>query len=74
MMTISYLIAVIFCNIEYDEAINISLIKPSIEKPVVTKPSSNHAKTMHNKNSSLENIENYIDEKYDQAAMSRLKH
>ena len=28
---------------------------------------------MLNKNSSLENIENYIDEKHDEAAMSHLK-
>ena len=73
-MTILYLTVVIFCNVEYDEPINISLIKRSNEKPVVPKLSSNHAETMHNKNSSLENIENYIDEKYDQAAMSHLKH
>ena len=73
-MTISYLTVVIFCNVEYDEAINTSLIKRSNEKPVVPKPSSNHAETMHNKNLSFENFENYIDEKYDQAAMSHLKH
>ena len=61
-------------NVEYDEQINISLIKPSIEIPVVNKPSSNHSETMlNNKNSSLENIENYIYEKYDEAAMSHLK-
>ena len=60
-------------NVEYDEQINISLIKPSIETPVVTKPSSNHPETMLIKNSSLENIENYIDQKYDEAAVSHLK-
>ena len=59
-------------NVEYDEQINISLIKPSIETPVVTKPSSNHPETMLIKNSSLENIENYIDQKYDEAAVSHL--
>ena len=60
-------------NIEYDEQINISLIKPSIETPVVTIPSSNHLETTLNKNSSLENSENHIDEKYDEAAMPHLK-
>ena len=60
-------------NVEYDEQINISLIKPSIETPVVTKPSSNHPEIVLNKNSSFENIENYIDEKYNEAAMSHLK-
>ena len=60
-------------NVEYDEQINISLIKPSIETPVVTKPSSNHPETMLIKNSSLENIENYIDQKYDETAVSHLK-
>ena len=53
-------------NVEYDEQIN-------IETPVVTRPSSNHPETMINKNSSLEKIENYIGEKYDEAAMSHLK-
>ena len=43
---------------------NISLIRASIETPVVTKPRSNYPETMLNKNLSLENIENYIDEKY----------
>ena len=60
-------------NVEYDEQINISLIKPSIETPVVTKPSSNHPEIVLNKNSSFENIENYINEKYNEAAMSHLK-
>ena len=62
-------------KVEYEEQINIciSLIKPSIEVPVITKPSSNHPETMLNKNLSLENIENYIDEKYDEAAMPHLK-
>ena len=50
---------VLLDSVEYDEQINEAL--------VVTKPSSNHPETMHNKNSSLENIENYI------AAMSYLK-
>ena len=50
---------VLLDSVEYDEQINKAL--------VVTKPSSNHPETMHNKNSSLENIENYI------AAMSYLK-
>ena len=45
---------------------NISLIRPSTEPPVVTKPNSNHPEIMLNVNSSLENIENYIDEKYDE--------
>ena len=53
-------------NVEYDEQIN-------IETPVVTRPSSNHPETMINKNSSLEKIENYIGEKYDEAAMLHLK-
>ena len=60
-------------NVEYDEQINISLIKPSIETPVVTKPSSNHPEIVLNKNSPFENIENYIDEKYNEAAISHLK-
>ena len=59
-------------NTEYDEQINISLIRPLIETSVVIKSSSNHPETMLNKNS-LENIENYIDEKYEEAAMSHLK-
>ena len=60
-------------NVEYGEQINISLTESSIETPVVTKPSSNHPETVLKKNSSLENIENYIDEKYNEAAMSHLK-
>ena len=59
-------------NTEYDEQINISLIRPLIETSVVIKSSSNHPETMLNKNS-LENIENYIDGKYEEAAMSHLK-
>ena len=56
-------------NTEYDEQINISLIRPLIETSVVIKSSSNHPETMLNKNS-LENIENYIDEKYEEAAVT----
>ena len=60
-------------NTEYDKQINISLIRPLIETSLVIKSSSNHPETMLNKNSSLENIENYIDEKYEEATMSHLK-
>ena len=56
-------------NTEYDEQINLSLIRPSIETPLVTEPQT----SILNKILSLENIENYIDEKYDEAAMSHLK-
>ena len=56
-------------NTEYDEQINLSLIRPSIETPLVTEPQT----SILNKILSLENIENYIDEKYDGAAMSHLK-
>ena len=55
-------------NAEYDEQINLSLIRPSIETPLVTEPQT----SILNKILSLENIENYIDEKYDEAAMSHL--
>ena len=37
-------------NAEYGEQINASLIRPSVETPVVTKPSSNHPETILNKN------------------------
>ena len=50
------------------EKINTNPIKPSIETPVVTSPRTNYPETMRNKN-----IENYIDEKYDETAMSHLK-
>ena len=52
---------------------SICLIRPLIETSLVIKSSSNHPETMLNKNSSLENIENYIDEKYEEATMSHLK-
>ena len=41
-------------NAEYDQQINANLIRPSLETPVVTKPSRNQPETMLNKNLSLE--------------------
>ena len=45
-------------NTECGEQINASLIRPSVETPVVTKTSSNHPETMLNTNSSLEILKN----------------
>ena len=45
-------------NAECGEQINASLIRPSVETPVVTKTISNHPETMLNTNSSLEILKN----------------